>query len=139
METSELIWAAAYAGQGFAENIAGIARLRLLDDNYLPDTGTEFATLEGMLESMRSVLRAIEVTRSDIRKLGEGMLTVLAKDLWRSNNNVKSEAFLADMNYIIEWLRSSEHQKMKDLFRCAEDIVKLANLFSPLSWGKTRN
>src|SRR5205807_8365532 len=98
-----------------------IASLRLLDHQYLPDKGTNFAALEGMLESMRSVLRAIEVARSDIRRLGEGMLTVLAKDLWRSNNNVKSEAFLADMNYVIEWLRTSEHQKMKDLLRCSED------------------
>lgn len=130
METSELIWAAAYAGQGFAENINGIASLRLLDDSYLPDTGTEFATLEGMLESMRSVLRAIEVARSDIRRLGEGMLTDLARDLWRSNNHVKLNDFLSDMNYVIEWLKSSQHPKMKDLLRQAEDIVKLANLFS---------
>ena len=138
-ETSELIWVASYAAQGFAENIGEIAQLRLLNDEYLPDKGPNFANLEALLQSMRSVLRAIEVARSDVRKLGEGLLGLLARDLWRSNNSVNAEEFRVDMQYISEWLKNSTDQKMKDLLACADDIVKLADLFLPVSWGKLPN
>lgn len=82
-ETSELVWAACYVAQVFAEEIRKFAEPDLLDDEWLPDKGEKFSELESLLQSSRSVLRAIEVTRTSIEHLGEGMVNILAKALWR--------------------------------------------------------
>ncbi|HKV95804.1 MAG TPA: hypothetical protein VJW20_24900 [Candidatus Angelobacter sp.] len=138
IETSELVWAACYAGQGFADKISALARLRRLNDEWLPEKGEYFQSLEALLQSMRNVFRAVETMRSNVKALGEGMLTVLARDTWRSNNAVKADMVVADLEYLIKWLRSSEDSRMKNLLKCAEDLVELSNLFRLPTWGKTR-
>jgi hypothetical protein len=138
IETSELVWAACYACQGFADKISALSRLRRLNDEWLPGNGDSFQSLEALLQSMREVLRAVEVMRLNLRALGEGMLTVLARDIWRSNNMIKADSLVSDLNYITEWLKSSQDPKMKILLKCAEDLVELSNLFRLQSWGKTR-
>jgi len=139
IETSELVWVTCYAGQGFADKIAALARLRRLDDEWLPENGNYFPNLEALLLSMRSVLRAIQIIRSNIKALGEGMLTVLAKDIWRSNNSVKADAVILDLQYIMQWLSSSRDPKMKNLLKCTEDIMELSSLFRVQTWGNTRS
>jgi hypothetical protein len=109
-----------------------------LNDEWLPGNGDSFQSLEALLQSMREVLRAVEVMRLNLRALGEGMLTVLARDIWRSNNMIKADSLVSDLNYITEWLKSSQDPKMKILLKCAEDLVELSNLFRLQSWGKTR-
>lgn len=138
IETGELVWAACYAGQGFAEKISALARLRRLNDEWLPENGDYFQNLEALLQSMRNVLRAVELMRLNLRALGEGMLTVLARDIWRSNNVVVADTLVSDLNYVIEWLKSSDDSRMVALLKCAEDLVELSNLFRLPTWGKTR-
>lgn len=130
-EASELVWAECYVAKVFAEEIGKFAALGLLDDEWLPGSGEKFNELESMLQSSRSVLRAIEVTQTNIRDLGEGMVTILATTLWWANNEVNQDVLLAGLSYIAEWLRSSDDRQMKSLLRCVEDVKKLSDLFKP--------
>ncbi|HKQ52332.1 MAG TPA: serine protease [Pyrinomonadaceae bacterium] len=118
-ETHEIISAAAYAEQAFAEEIDKIFNHRILDDTWLPQAKGDFAYLKSLLETMLQVLRAISsisTAGGHLHRQGSGILMAFAKDVWKYGNPVNRPAMVKGMNYIADWLDEAHARRPhKDL------------------------
>jgi Trypsin-like peptidase domain len=106
-ETYELISAAAYAQQAYAEEVDKIFNQKLLDESWLPENQVGFEYLTNLLETMLQVTRAISALsgeRGHLQKQGTGILRKFAKDIWTYNNPINRPALVKGLEYINDWL-----------------------------------
>lgn len=109
-ETYELVSAAAYAQQAFAEEIDTIFNQRILDESWLPQSSSNFYYLKSLLGTMLQVMRAISTIGDEhghLRNQGAGILMKFAKDVWTYNNPVNRPALEKGLRYIAEWVADS--------------------------------
>jgi hypothetical protein len=121
-ETSEVVWVAAYAAQAFVEQIEAIASPGVLDDSWRPNEGENFAYLSALIENTKIVLQAIDIARRDVQKLGAGILSRTAADVWKYNNSIRIEPLREALVFIAKWLETAEHLAVAKL---VGDIVAI--------------
>ena len=121
METSELVSAAVYAQQAFAEEIGTLAQAPHEHD---------IRYLMSVFENTRNVLRAIHAAQNDIRRLGSGLLTAIADDVWRYNNDVDLSAVQNDLQAFQTWLADPKGEGASELAESVGRVAALAPLFA---------
>ena len=130
-EAHEMVIAAVYAQQAFAQEIEYVHHMRLLDDSWTltdDELSNQIEYLYGLLSTMRQVMRAIASIRFHLEKQGTGALVTFAKNLWNYSNPVDIETFREGLTYIRDW--SLEHQshdnsKVRELGLLVDGIQKI--------------
>lgn len=134
-ETHELISAAAYAQQAYAEEIDSIFNQRLLDDTWLPGQGVGFAYLQGLLETMRQVMRAISSIGGEhgrLQRQGTGLLMNFAREVWTYSNPLNRPALEKGLSYIDDWLGEAQSRAPDERLARLRDVVGSLRGFNPL-------
>lgn len=134
-ETHELISAAAYAQQAYAEEIDSIFNQRLLDDTWLPEQGVGFAYLQGLLETMRQVMRAISSIGGEngrLQRQGTGLLMNFAREVWTYSNPLNRPALEKGLSYIDDWLGEAQSRVSDERLARLRNVVGSLRGFNPL-------
>ncbi len=144
-DTHELVSAAEYAQQAFAEAIEQIALPRLLDDSWLPQSvksTTGFDYLYSLITTMRQVMQAIASIRIHLQSYGAGTLMVFAKDLWTYNYPIDLTKINNNLDYIANWLGQADEkvadQRILELKTLLEEIKAMSPLFPDHTDGYVR-
>jgi hypothetical protein len=134
-ETHELISAAAYAQQAYAEEIDSIFNQGLLDDTWLPEQGVGFAYLQGLLETMRQVMRAISSIGGEngrLQRQGTGLLMNFAREVWTYSNPLNRPALEKGLSYIDDWLKEAQSRAPDERIARLRGVVGSLRGFKPL-------
>jgi hypothetical protein len=129
IETHELVSAASYAQQAFAEQTEKLCAERLLNDSWLTEDNQNY--LCSLLETMRQVMQAIASVRSHLKNQGAGVLMTFSSDLWTYSHPVDKQALQESLEYIAAWLKESKDKLGYEMFSRLERIVKDIELISP--------
>ena len=129
-ETSELVWVTAYAEQAFVEQIEAIGRPGFLDVTWLPDQSDKFAYFARVVKNTKVVMQAIDAARRDVRKLGAGVLSRTATDVWKYSRLIRAEELNATLDYIADWLSHTEHPDLIDVRQDLHAIQQSLHSFS---------
>jgi TIR domain len=129
IETHELVSAASYAQQAFAEQIQKLCAERLLNDSWLTQDAQNY--LCSLLETMRQVMQAIASVRSHLKDQGAGVLMPFSSDLWTYNHPVDKQPLQESLEYIAAWLTESKDKLPYEMFSKLERIVRDIELISP--------
>ena len=138
-ETHELVSAAAYAQQAFADEIDKIFEGRLLDDSWLPGKGDDenFKYLKSLLETMQQVMRAItSIGGSDghLQRQGTGALMSFARDIWTYSNPINRATLDRGLQYVAEWLNKATSEQGSDELKRLQGVTEtIRNINPPFS------
>lgn len=135
-ETHELVSAAAYAQQAFAEKINEIFEGRWLDDSWLPgkSDNTNFENLKSLLETMQHVMRGITSiggSNGHLRRQGTGALMSFARDIWTYSNPVNRATLDNDLQYVAEWLNKASPEQGGDELKRLQGITETIRSINP--------
>ena len=135
-ETHELISAAAFAQQAFAEEIEGLFDGKALDDSYLPQNGRLFIYLKSLLETMQQVMRAINSiggANGHLRNQGAGALLTFAKDVWAYSNPVDRSRLEMGLAYISEWLNANVGNSPAEIVKLSAVVNSIRGMSPPFA------
>jgi hypothetical protein len=134
IESHEVVSAAAYAQQAFAEETYKIFSRKLLDDTWLPKNESKFNYLSSLLYTMRQVMQAIVSVRSHLQNQGAGVLMALGKAVWNYSNPVDSASFQETLGYIETWLEEAQKAEPDERIARLQHIAKdIRNTPAPFS------
>lgn len=140
-ETHELISAAAYAQQAFAEEIGKLFIGLVLDESWLPQNGARFKYLKSLLETMQQVMRAINSIggpNGHLHNQGAGPLMTFARDVWFYSNPVDRDALAKGLAYISEWVDNNAENPPGDLAKLRPIISSIEKMSPPFSNASDR-
>lgn len=123
-ETHEMISAAAYAEQAFAEEIDKIYSQQLLDSSWSPEQNTNFEYLFSLLSTMRQVMQAIASIKIHLNKQGAGFLIDFSNDVWNYSSPVDVGRLSAGLLYIADWLSDLSSKTSDQRINLLEGILR---------------
>lgn len=133
-ESHEVVSAAAYAQQAFAEEIYKISSRRLLDESWLPSNGEKFIYLFSLLYTMQQVMQAIYSVGSHIYHQRTGVLMALGKAVWNYSNPVDRASIQETLEYIKNWLEDAGKIEPDERITHLQKILKdIENTPAPFS------
>jgi hypothetical protein len=141
-ETYELISAAVYAQQAFAEEIDSIFNQQILDDTWLPSYEEKFTYLQSLLETMLQVMRAIASIGGEnghLRRQGTGVLMSFARDVWTYSNPVNRPALDKGLKYIDDWLRAAQSKAPDEKLAKLQNVLRSIKSINPLFVERAQN
>ncbi|MDQ2975485.1 MAG: serine protease [Acidobacteriota bacterium] len=141
-ETHELISAAAYAQQAFAEEIGKLYIGLILDKLWLPQNGERFKYLKSLLETMQQVMRAINSIggpNGHLRNQGAGALTTFARDVWTYSNPVDRAALENGIAYISDWVDKYAENPPGDVSSLRPVVDAIRRMSPPFSEAADRS
>lgn len=130
VNTRELISAAGYATESFAERLEEVHREHQLD-LYNKDNEKAFTELQSLLTTMYRVMQAVSSVHGHLHRLGKGELMTFAKDLWNYDNPVNFNVLQMNLEYIDSMLSSNKNNTVdeKKLQAMISQIIQLPSPF----------